>query len=516
MHIVKSKSEFIADIRGLSNELKNLRLSAINVDRSNKSIKYEFICDKTVGEELKNKILKETEKITSPAFSLVTVSIKKIACDSELICNAIFRFINTNYPSVAIFLKTTDVCCSVEEDKVFYTIKLTKDSISYFNKNGVFKKINEHLGKNFCSEFVGSAEEKQEEQGVSLLTEEVFMSELEKIEHRTIKVNDLVIVDDLHMGNLAVYIEDIVEFGSYTVCGKVTSIREKETSKGKPMFVIYIDDTTGKLSGVYFSKKSTVQKIRDITEGECIIARVKYSEYDGKKSFTFEKINRCTFPKNFVKKEKFKKSAPKNYSLVFPEPATTIKVNTVFDVEGQIPEELASKEFVVFDIETTGLDLMSNGITEIGAVRVKNGKIVEHWTTLVKPDYRIDDENYKITGISNEMVKNSPKISQVLPDFMKFIDGTTLVAHNASFDMGFIKKYAMGEDYQVKNEVLDTLSLSRQYLPQLRRNDLQTLADYFGVVFHHHRALSDAYATAEILIELMKIKSEKDKMDKKY
>ena len=162
---------------------------------------------------------------------------------------------------------------------------------------------------------------------------------------------------------------------------------------------------------------------------------------------------------------------------------------------------------MVFDIETTGLDVMNNGITEIGAVKIINGKITEQFTTLVKPDYRISEENTAITGITEEMVKDAPKISAVIPDFMKFIEDAVLVAHNSDFDMKFIKKYAGAEDYEVKNKVLDSLELSRSNLPQLRKHDLHTVADYFGIVFHHHRAMSDAYATAEAFIELMKIKN---------
>jgi DNA polymerase-3 subunit alpha (Gram-positive type) len=105
------------------------------------------------------------------------------------------------------------------------------------------------------------------------------------------------------------------------------------------------------------------------------------------------------------------------------------------------------------------------------------------------------------------MVKDSPKIGAIIPDFMKFIDGAILVAHNAEFDLKFIKRFAGGEEYEIKNKVLDTMEIARSCLPQLRHHDLHTIADHFGIVFHHHRALSDAYATAEAFIELMKIKA---------
>ena len=130
MFTVKNSAEFISDVRALDDNLKNLRLSNIVVERSEKSIRYEFICDKAVSEELRNRILQEVEKITLPAFRKVSVSVKKIACDSELISNAVYKFLNSKYPSISIFLKTTDISCSVGEGEVRYTLKLTKEGCS--------------------------------------------------------------------------------------------------------------------------------------------------------------------------------------------------------------------------------------------------------------------------------------------------------------------------------------------------------------------------------------------------
>ncbi len=506
MYTVKSDLEFITDIRSIDPLLNNIRLQSIEIDRESYNIRYNFICDKAIEKDLQDKILKEAEKITSPAFKTVQISVKKIVSNVELINNEIYNFLNAKYPSVSIFLKPTDIISSVMGNMVKYVLRLTKDGAEYVTKNGAIGKLNEHLEKSFCSDFVGSTDIKEAEESISLLSEEVYADELQKIEHRTIKVKDVVVIDDENMGDVAVYIEDAV-LGDVTVCGKVTDIAERETKNGKPFLIIHIDDTTGKTSGVYFSKKNTFHKIKDITVGECIIARGNIGEYNGRRSFTFEKINRCTFPNDFVRKEKFKKAVPKEYKVIFPEPANTIKVKTVFDLEESLPEELTGKEYVVFDLETTGLDLMSNGITEIGAVKIINGKITEQFTTLVKPDYRISEENEKITGISEEMVKDAPKIGTVIPDFMKFIEGAVLVAHNAEFDIKFIKRFAGAEEYDVKNKYLDTVEMARAFLPQLRRHDLQTCADHFGISFHHHRALSDVYATAEIFIELMKIKN---------
>ncbi len=509
MYKTVDSSEFIDLIKSISPTLKNTKLKSVRIDKTAGEISYVFICDNTVSDELKEEMVKKAEVVTPPEFKSVKVYVNKIVSNAELINAEIYKFVTENYPSISIFLKPTDVVTAEVGDIVKYVIKLTQDGVEYVQRGGILKKINEHLSKMFCSEFAGSTAVKQAEETFSLLSDEVYIQEVEKVEHRTINVQDVVVVDDISMGSVALYLEDATS-GQVTVCGKITDISERVAKNGKPFFIIHIDDTTSSVSGVYFSKKNTLQRIRDLTVGDAIISRGTVGEYNGQKRFTFDKINRCTFPENFVKKDKFKKSAPKEYKLVFPEPASTVKVKSVFDSELALPPELTQKTYVVFDLETTGLDVMNNGITEIGAVKIVDGKISEQFTTLVKPDYPITDEIVNITGITPDMVKDAPKISSVIPDFIKFTDGAVLVAHNSDFDMKFIRRYASAEEFDIKNQVLDSLALARKYLPELKRHDLHTVADRFGIVFHHHRALSDAYATAEAFIEIMKIKGEAD------
>ena len=507
MRSIKSSVEFIEEIKNIAPILKNIRLNSIEVDRVSQIITYNFICDNYASEEIQAKILEVANRNTSKVFGEVKITIKKIVSNDELIVNSIYNYLKDNFPSISIFLKPTDVICSSVGETVKYVLRLTKDGVDYVNKNGTIRKLNEYLSKNFCSNFAGSTEEKQEEETISLISEEVYEAELKKIEHRTIKVEDVVVIDDENMGDLALYIEDATK-GQVTICGTIVELMERETKTGKPFFIIKIDDTTGKIGGIYFTKKATVSKIKDLKVGDDIIVRGTIGEYNGRTSFTFDKINRCTFPKNFEKKDRFKNKAPREYKLIFPEPATIMKVNSVFD-DLSLPEELTKKSYVVFDLETTGLDLMNNGITEIGAVKIENGEIKEQFQTLIKPDYVISQENMAITGITPEMVKDAPKISSVIPDFIKFIDGAVLVAHNAEFDCKFIKRFATAEEYEINNQVIDTMEMTRKFLPQLKRADLATLAEHFGIIFHHHRALSDAYATAEAFIELMKIKSKR-------
>ncbi|MDQ3748218.1 MAG: exonuclease domain-containing protein [Acidobacteriota bacterium] len=166
----------------------------------------------------------------------------------------------------------------------------------------------------------------------------------------------------------------------------------------------------------------------------------------------------------------------------------------------------AETEFVVFDLETTGAKAPPCRVTEIGAYRVKNGKITEEFQTLVNPETPIPPFISQLTGISNEMVRAAPKFHEVVNDFLDFIGDSVLVAHNAHFDMRFLnheinRVYA---DYRVANPSLCTVRLSRRLVPNVENHRLNTLADYYSVALvNHHRASDDAHATAHIFLKLL-------------
>ena len=169
-------------------------------------------------------------------------------------------------------------------------------------------------------------------------------------------------------------------------------------------------------------------------------------------------------------------------------------------------------KFVVFDIETTGLSREEDRITEIGAIKIENRKIVERFSTFVNPEIEISNEITKLTGITNDMVKNAPTISEVLPKFIEFFSDSVLVAHNASFDVGFIR---YNIDYlkmpSLDNTVLDTLELSKTLLPDLKKYKLNIVAEEMNVSLDgHHRALNDAQATADIFIKFIDMLIEKE------
>ena len=156
-------------------------------------------------------------------------------------------------------------------------------------------------------------------------------------------------------------------------------------------------------------------------------------------------------------------------------------------------------EFAVFDIETTGLSAATCKITEIGAVIVKRGKIIDKFNSFVNPGVPIPANIVELTGITDEMVADAPPVKEVLVDFFKFIGDRMLVAHNASFDTGFIRQAAEESGLPFENPYLDTVAMSRYMNPNLKNHKLDTLAKFYKLgAFNHHRASDDAEMLAAI------------------
>lgn len=198
-------------------------------------------------------------------------------------------------------------------------------------------------------------------------------------------------------------------------------------------------------------------------------------------------------------------------------------LKVIYGVEAYLIDDLGSvvtmprgqsldDTFVVFDIETTGLSKETESITEIGAVKVVDGKIIDRFSTFVNPERPIPAEITKLTGITNEMVADAPVITEILPKFLEFCQDAVLVAHNANFDTGFIRLNAERKcGIEVKNTVLDTLELSRALLPELKKHKLDIVCEQLGVSLEgHHRAVNDAKATAEVFLKFIDMLVEKE------
>ncbi len=189
----------------------------------------------------------------------------------------------------------------------------------------------------------------------------------------------------------------------------------------------------------------------------------------------------------------------------------------IYGVEGYLVDDLKEivtndkgqslgDTFVVFDIETTGFSPVTNRIIEIGAVKVENGQIMDRFSTFVNPEVPIPFEIEKLTSINDSMVMDAETIETVLPKFLKFVGDAVLVAHNANFDVSFIKENAKRQQIAVNFTYVDTVGIARMLLTGQAKYTLDAVAKTLKISLeNHHRAVDDAECTAEIFLKFIEM-----------
>ena len=190
------------------------------------------------------------------------------------------------------------------------------------------------------------------------------------------------------------------------------------------------------------------------------------------------------------------------------------KIKILYGVEGYYVNDLDDRvavhggqeqdfddEIVCFDIETTGLKVQREAITEIGAVVLKNGQITDKFQTFVNPGRRLTPEIIGLTGITDAMLEDAPPPEEALAAFLRFVDGRPLAAHNAEFDIGFIRAGCRRAGLDFDPTYVDTLILAQNLLPELHKYKLDIVAEHLDLpAFNHHRASDDAGMVAYMLI----------------
>ena len=199
----------------------------------------------------------------------------------------------------------------------------------------------------------------------------------------------------------------------------------------------------------------------------------------------------------------------------FPEACHTVEGNedfkVIYGVEGYlVPDEnsvlsndkgqtLKDTTYCVFDLETTGFSFRTEKITEIGIMKIRNGEIIDTFETFVNPEKPIPPKVQEVTHITDDMVKDAPKIEEVLPKVMEFFGDSVLVAHNADFDTGFLRYNCQQLGYKFENTYLDTLALAKNLFPNYKKYKLGVIAENLGIeVLVAHRALDDVDTTVKV------------------
>lgn len=345
--------------------------------------------------------------------------------------------------------------------------------------------------------------------------------------------------------------------GRIAIEGSIFSVESKLLNNGKTIIVFNVTDYTNSITAKLFIKdENTASKLLENIEND------KYIRLKGDVQFDTYMKELVVFPQHIVEASKevrtdsaeikrielhshtimsamdsmcsatelIKKAKEWGHKAIaitdhgvvqaFPEAFEAGKkqgVKVIYGIEGYfvndgVPivikpsEQSLDGDFIVFDIETTGLSPNNDKITEIGAVKISNGQIREVFSKLINPHIDIPYKITELTGITNEMVKNEKSINEILPQFLDFIGDLPVIAHNANFDCGFIRTKSKELNLEFNNTIIDTLQLSRALLKNLKKHKLNVICKHLGITIeNHHRASDDAMATAQMFLRFVQM-----------
>ncbi len=345
-------------------------------------------------------------------------------------------------------------------------------------------------------------------------------------------------------------LSDITEYsGKVIVAGKIVGTETRETRSGNHILSVYITDDTSSITCKCFVKPDKIKEVESALKGAKAVTVKGDTVYDQYEHEVTVKINNMKIKEvkarsdnaeikrvelhahtvmsamdSVAKTDELIKTAAKwghkaiaitDHGVVqaYPDAFDAGKKNeikVIYGMEGYLmgdeskivynekPMSLDG-DFVVFDIETTGLKARFHELIEIAGVKVSGGKITERFSEFVKPTTEILPHITELTRITNEMVSGADNAQNVLMRFVEFAKGCVLVAHNANFDVGFLKRYAEKFGIPFDFCYVDTLGLSRKLVTNIKRHRLDRVAKALGIPFEgHHRAINDAEVTAKI------------------
>ncbi len=499
---------------------KDFKLVSVIFDEESLDLTCKFLYKDSMPDDAKNVLCELIKKYLNESSINVIVKCKKAYVDENLVRDVLYNFISKNFTSIGLDFDKSRIDVKIDE-YISVVINCNQFQYQYISGNLVEKEIIEYANSFFFEDFElslnvdGSIKSNIEDNIIPVI--DIDLSDKSSPEFKYHKISNLTkFIGDvggnpIQIGSIKGSMEGVEVAGTIRFLNLKSFESKRKDKEGNPIikdfFSFTIADKTGRINAVYFPNKADQARSMSLADGQNIVVFGDIEMFNDRLSFKVKSIAYGEIVEVEEKVEEEEVSIIKEpfdtYRYVQPEIYTEMFQDNLF-IERQDPGQfLMENDVVVFDLETTGLEATRCEIIEIGAVKVSKGRIVETFETLVKPTVSISDEITGITGITDEMVANSPSISQVLPDFYKFCYGCTIIAYNIDFDYKFISIFGKKQGYIFDNKQLDALYLARLYVPGLKNFKLSTVCKKLDVSLENaHRAVHDAMATAEVVIKL--------------
>ncbi len=501
--------EFLDKFNELTNEkYLPMRVGSVDIQKKPPVIAVNFLVPYDILDSYTEEDKKAIKEVTSsllPTSMQVEVTFTKSFIDEEIVRRYVLNFFKEKHPTVLI--ENNEIEIKIVNQIAFVTINMKSMFYDYFKSVDLVHNITQYMAHKMCNEIrLQVVDSKQDINfDTDLATEDSIT-----IVSRRIRTNNHTKIVGKEITSRARYIVDSKDTEEYAIyAGEVIEFKRNESKKtGNSYYVFKINDTTGNMTCKAFAKYKGEGIYDEINIGDEVIitGRRDVDTFLHDSVLLCRDISKCEIDKSSIVLKEELKAVPLSYVAVRPEKYVDFVQDDLFAVgeAQQVTPYLMGKSFVVFDFETTGIDV-SDEVTELGAVKIVDGVITETFSTFVNPHIHIPEEITKLTSITDDDVKDAPDMSEVIADFYKFSENCTLVAHNISFDKMFVDKYAKLNGYIFPNHTMDTLAMARKSVI-CKNYKLGTLCTHFGISLEGaHRAVNDCLATAKLFIELVKI-----------
>jgi len=504
----------------LDNKYKFLKLLKVVYDTTFSLCQVNFIypeTEKTLSASEKDEITNAVSKVLN-IKSKVECKFNKSFLDENLVVNKVKEFLKINYESTASYISDEQI--NYDKQNIFISVSfyLNKMLFDYFINEKICDKLRKFLEDNFCSDFVvGVNLDENAKLDESILEERAIMVEksiVAQTKTPRYKVEDVIKVFGTEILPMPEYIKNIEgDKESVILAGYVEAVEEKEyiprknkekgSDEKRKYYTFKLNDSSAIIDCIHFCTKISQKHFSLVQAGEQILCLGNVKKRDnGTLQYSIRSISLCKIVNASTEEEKIEEEIDGLYKYVKPTPYIQMTQDNFLVEKVEYPEYILNNNFVVFDVETTGLNPTINDITEIGAVKIINGQIKEKFQVLCKPHDIISAEITKITGITNEMVANKPLSTEVILDFLTFTKDCILVGYNVDFDYNFIQNVAKRVEKVFENEKHDCLVDAKNKL-FLNNYKLGTVVASLGITLENaHRALFDATATAEEFLKL--------------
>lgn len=512
-------------------EYKFLKLLECFYDKSANLCTFVFMYPEDMEYEDESSQSKLSSYLISKLVDLscnIDIKFKKSYLEENLIKEEILNFLQENHKSL---------CDEIGEEE----IEIIKDngvSVNIIASEKIFQFLNEdfsnqlkiYLENRFFSmfsitktlndEIIDDLEEFEER--INKIEEQIVNTNLDKVKRYNVNLLENIsgrefVPKPEYIGNIKDLKTSVIISGIVSNLTQKSFIAKKGRYKGqeKHYLTFNINDGSGSFNCIYFLSRTSEKKAFTICDGSHLAVLGDMQKgFNNRITFSVKSAYFCIrLPDEIVEEQKAEVVELKDvetehldYKYVIPKEYIEYTQNDFFYIPPKYHDFIMNNTFVVYDVETTGLDHNNCDITEIGAVKIEKGVITQIFQTLVKPTHDIPDKVVELTHITNEMVSNCNSGEEIIKDFYLFCKDSILSGYNIiNFDQLFINKLGERANLNFNNEVIDVFNIAKEKL-SLRNYKLSTVVNHFNIkLIDAHRALNDALATAKALLKFYEI-----------